>query len=102
MKERHFDTLSEATNELTKEGFKENFRSGKTKIIGNNSGKEYNPEDLSIVCTCRFDGMTNPEDDSVVFALEATDGNKGTLVMSYGADQGQNVELIKKIRQTED
>ena len=42
--------------------------------------------------------MTNPQDDAVVFALEATDGVKGTLVMSYSAEHNQNLELIKQIK----
>jgi hypothetical protein len=41
--------------------------------------------------------MTNPGDQSTVFAIEAKDGTKGTMVMSYSATSGQNEELIKQI-----
>ena len=80
-----FDTLSQAINMLTKDGYKEDFVAGDTKIIAIISKKEYLPDELKIVDSFRFDGMTNPQDDSVVFAIEANDGTKGTLVMSYSA-----------------
>ncbi len=41
--------------------------------------------------------MTDPQDETVVFAIAAEDGTKGTLVMSYSAEHSQNVELIAKI-----
>jgi len=89
-----FDTLSQAINRLTKDGYKEDFVAGDTKIIAIISKKEYLPAELKIVDSFRFDGMTNPQDDSVVFAVEANDGTKGTLVMSYSASHSQNVDLI--------
>ena len=32
----------------------------------------------------RFEGMSNPDDMSILFALEFEDGRKGTLVAAYG------------------
>ena len=98
MDSNNYDTLSLAVNSLTKEGFTENFQAEETAIKALYSKKEYNPNELKIVKTFRFDGMTNPQDDAVVFALEATDGTKGTLVMSYSAEHNQNLELIKQVK----
>lgn len=97
MHKTDYDTLSQAINALTKDGYKEGFTTQDDKIIGSISSKAYLPEDLLIVETYRFDGMTDPQDDAIVFAIEAKDGNKGTLVMSYSSQHNQNVELIKKI-----
>ncbi|GGD53427.1 phosphoribosylpyrophosphate synthetase [Muriicola marianensis] len=97
MNNRNYDSLSQAVNSLTEEGFREDFRAGDTEIIGSVSGKNYRPEDLRIVDFFRFEGMTNPQDATVVFAIEAQDGNRGTLVMSYSAKHDQNTELIKRI-----
>lgn len=94
---KDFDTLSHAINALTKDGYEENFRAGETRIIGSISKAEYLPEELKVVELYRFEGMTNPQDETVVFAIEAKDGKKGTLVMSYSSKHDQNVELIKKI-----
>ena len=93
----NYDTLSQAINTLTENGYEEGFKAEKTKIVGTQTSKEYLPEELKIVKTYRFEGMTNPQDDSIVFAIEANDGTKGTLVMSYSSKHSQNVELIKRI-----
>ncbi len=97
MHKDNFDTLSQATNALTKEGYKDGFRAEGNRIIGSITSKRYLPEDLKTVKNYRFEGMTNPQDDTIVFAVEANDGHKGTLVMSYSAKNDQNAELIKKI-----
>ncbi len=93
-----YDTLMIAVDHLTKKGYTEDFKAGKKVITGLYSKKEYNPDDLTIVKTFRFDGMTNPEDDVELFAIKAKDGTLGTLVLSYSAEHDQNVELIKAIK----
>lgn len=101
MEKLHYDTLSQATNGLNEQGYTEDFKAMESKIVGFHSKKEFAPTDLKIVHHFRFDGMTNPQDDTVVFAIEAKDGTKGTLVMSYSAEHEQNVELIKQIPEAE-
>lgn len=102
MSKNNYDTLSQAMNALTDAGYSEGFKAEGTQIEASFSSKTYKPEELKIIETYRFDGMTNPQDDAVVFAIEASDGTKGTLVMSYGSQQGQNVELIKRIKSASD
>ncbi len=92
----NFETLSAAVNSLTKEGYKESFTAKHNCIQSAYSKKEYQPSDLRIVKSFRFDGMTNPADETLVFAIEANDGTKGTLVMSYSAVHNHDVELLKK------
>ena len=48
-------------------------------------GKYYKPEDLRIVRTYRFEGESNPEDNSVIYIIEATDGLIGYSIDAYGA-----------------
>lgn len=97
MQKNDFDTISQAVNTLTSEGYKEDFEAEGNRIIGNFSRKEYQPEELKIVDSYRFEGDTNPEDQAIVFAIIAKDGMKGTLVMNYSAEHNQNIELIKQI-----
>ncbi len=94
----NFDTLSEAVNYLTKEGYTEDFKAEEQYIKALYSKKEYLPKELIITKTYRFDGMDSPEDETELFAIIANDGTKGTLVMSYSAQHNQNVELIKQIK----
>ncbi|WP_228237147.1 phosphoribosylpyrophosphate synthetase [Allomuricauda sp. M10] len=97
MNKHSFDTLSDAVNTLTQEGFTEDFEAEENCIKALYSKKEYQPGELLIIETYRFEGMTDPEDQATLFTIEAHDGTKGTLVMSYSAEHGQNEELIKKI-----
>jgi hypothetical protein len=99
MDKNKFDTLSEAIDSLTSEGFTENFKALEDGILALYSKKVFQPDELRIVMVYRFDSMTNPGDDTAVFAIVATDGLKGTLVMSYGASHSHNVELIRQIRE---
>ncbi|NQY30936.1 MAG: phosphoribosylpyrophosphate synthetase [Flavobacteriaceae bacterium] len=99
MDTRSFDSLSIAINALTAEGFTEDFKAEENSIKALYSKKEYQPEELTIVSTFRFEGMTNPEDETELFAIVANDNLKGTLVMSYSANHFQNVELIKQIKE---
>lgn len=92
-----FGTLSQTINELTLNGYPNSFAVETDCIRCTNNKKAYQPEDLLIVKTFRFDGMTNPDDDVELFAIEAKDGTNGTLSLSYGADAPENSELIRKI-----
>lgn len=98
MKTREYDTLSEATNDLSKKGYTDNFVAKENNIKALYAKKEYQPSDLTIDEVYRFEGMTNPSDQSELFAISAHDGTKGTLSMAYGADQSQNIDLIKQIK----
>jgi len=43
-----------------------------------------NPEDFEVVEVIRFEGMTDPDDQSILYAIQAADGTKGLLVNGYG------------------
>ena len=95
---KNFDSLSQAVDSLTKEGYKEDFIAEEIFIKALYSKKEYKPSELLITESYRFEGMESPEDESELFCLVANDGTKGTLVMSYSAEHNQNVDLIKKLK----
>ncbi len=97
MPTKNFDTLSQAVDALTKDGYKEQFESGSDKVLAAFSKTTYTPEELVIVESYRFEGETNPADSSMVLAIKASDGTKGTMVMTYGANHNQDDDLIKRI-----
>ena len=92
-----FETLSEAVNAYTKLGFTDSFRTTENCIKSSYSKNDYQPKDLKIIKSYRFDGMTNPSDESEVFAIEAKDGTKGTLVMTHSSSHNHDVEFIRDI-----
>ncbi|MES2431887.1 MAG: hypothetical protein V4556_13215 [Bacteroidota bacterium] len=50
--------------------------------IGN--GKFYNPQDLKIIKTYRFEGTSDPADSSILYVIEANDGLIGYSLDAYG------------------
>lgn len=49
------------------------------------NNKYYNPEDLTIIKTYRFEGDSNPSDSSILYVIEADDGLIGYSLDAYGA-----------------
>ena len=97
LKEKDFDTLVEAHKYLLDIGYSAEFNAADTAFTEVNSKKTYNPKELTIDGSYRFEGQTNPGDTVEIYAIQASDGVKGTLIVSYGADQSQNGELIRQL-----
>lgn len=47
-------------------------------------GKIYQPEDLKITKTYRFEGESDPSDSSILYLIEANDGLIGYSLDAYG------------------
>jgi len=47
-------------------------------------GKTYQPEDLKIIKTYRFEGASDPADTSILYVIEANDGLIGYSIDTYG------------------
>ena len=66
-----------------------------------NNEKYYQPEDLLIIKTYRFEGDTNPDDSSILYLIQASDGVLGYSIDAYGVysnhDDEYN-EFIKKLK----
>lgn len=90
-------TLSGVMNKLAKKGYTEDFKTNKYNVEAIYSKKNYQANELQIVATYRFEGESNPDDQTTLFAIEANDGLKGTLVMSYGYQSNQDEDMLKKI-----
>lgn len=68
-------------------------------VTGN--GKQYKPEDLTIIKTYRFEGESDPGDASILYVIEANDGLTGYTIDAYGvySDHDQEYdEFIRKIK----
>ena len=91
-----YDTVTEAIKGLKERGFTKDFNL-KSNCITCNENK-YNPDDFEIVEVYRFEGMSNPDDEEVVYGIEGKKGEKGILVSSYGlyADE-MSSEMVKKL-----
>ena len=106
------DRLTEMTDmerclqKLEQKGYKDHFRVEKGKLVSTIDKKKYKAKDVSAANFFRFEGITDPDDMSILYAIETTDGNKGTLTDAYGlyADDEtgefmKEVEIHKKVTQ---
>ncbi len=94
-----YDTLVEATNDLQKRGFEHNFNLESDRLYCEKLEKYYHPKEFTIKEVHRFEGMTNPSDNSVVYALETNNGDKGMLVDAYGTyADSLSEEMLSKLK----
>lgn len=91
-----FSTLGEALEALRKDGFTESFIIDDQGMRGMEDRNRIRPEDVTIVQYHRFEGTSNPDDMSVVYVIETTDGRKGTLVDAYGTYTNPDVDTFVK------
>ncbi len=94
-----YDTLSEATNDLKKRGYSEDFNLTPTCLHCTTLDLQIHPEHFEIKEFYRFEGNSNPSDSSIVYAIESTNGIKGVLVDDYGAySESVSSEMASKLR----
>ena len=87
-----YDTMVDALRDLRRQGYRHSFTFDNGRLIAVESKKAYERPEVVIVEFHRFEGMSNPGDSSIVFAIECTDGIRGTVVSSYGHQA--NLKLV--------
>jgi hypothetical protein len=100
---------AQSTDDLKERGFTEDFQVLKEGLKAIGSGKIYQEKDVKILEHHRFEGVSNPDDMSIVYGIEASDGTKGILSDAYGtysdpvvANFITNVEKLADSAQTSD
>lgn len=80
-----YRTLDGVIEKLTERGFVERFdvRDGQLGALG--SGRTFDAEDITIREYQRCEGVSDPDDASVVYAIETGSGTKGLLVDAFGS-----------------
>ena len=93
-----YGTLVEAIQELQKRGFSHNLRVNENGQLEDSNGDKYGSPEVKLVEFHRFEGLSNPSDSSIVYALETSAGVKGAVVDSYGADSSETTsEFMNKV-----
>lgn len=82
--DHNYDTLSEAMNHLKTRGYTYEFDFKENNIQSNTHDKEFSKNELKIVEIHRFEGMSNPDDNTILYAIYCADGSKGVIVDAYG------------------
>ncbi|HLY75630.1 MAG TPA: hypothetical protein VKU80_16025 [Planctomycetota bacterium] len=91
--------MAEVVDRLTQAGYDEVFHGEAGGMRGAPSGLLHQPEELAIDLIERFEGISNPDDETIVLALTCkTHGCRGTYVAPFGKDMSStDATLIRKI-----
>jgi hypothetical protein len=90
--------LTAKLEELHKNGFTHQFDLKDGKIQGND--QHYSADQLAIVEKYRFEGESNPDDLSILYAIRAEDGTKGTIIDAYGTYANNELgEFMKGVKE---
>jgi hypothetical protein len=93
-------TLVQCTNTLKKYGFDKDFfvLEGGKGMKAMDGDKIYTPDEVKIVNFYRFEGESDPGDMQILYAIETSDGTRGTLSDAFGTYASRRVsEFILKV-----
>ena len=90
-------TLAGAIDDLARRGFTESLAVVGNELCTTKTQKVFRPDEVVIREYRRFEGVSDPDDMSIVYAIETEGGIRGTLVDAYGvyADPAVSAFLSK-------
>lgn len=95
-----YGTLSQTINGLKEEGYTLDFNIQKDCLVCHQANTELSPDDFEIDGVFRFEGESNPDDESVLYAISSPKFNvKGVLVNGYGiSSDDASAALVQKLQ----
>lgn len=84
---RNYETVSEAVNDLKQRGYTANLsvEAEKDCLASDSPFAELSPDQFSIDEVYRFEGMTDPGDEMIVYAISSHDDTiRGVVVNAFG------------------
>ncbi|MEL4308063.1 phosphoribosylpyrophosphate synthetase [Joostella sp. CR20] len=94
-----YESLSIAIEDLKRKGYTEDYNLCEVGVENRSKHSVCTAADLNVVDYYRFEGDSNPDDNSVLYVIETSFGDKGLLVDAYGAYSGNiSREMIEKLR----
>lgn len=91
-----YNNLVDATNDLIKRGFTENLTLDGETVDDKTRGVKMKAEDFEIEEFYRFEGESNPDDMSIIYAVTSNKYNlKGILVNAFGTYANDSTSAVK-------
>ena len=78
------ETVSEAIRRLSNAGYDDAYGAEQDGLKSRSRGTVRPPESFRVDEIVRFEGDSDPSDESAIFALTSTDGTKGTYTVAFG------------------
>jgi hypothetical protein len=87
---KDYGTLSQAINKLKlEEGYDLDFNLLDEEIENKAKKETFELHEFNVDKVLRFEGMSDPDDNSILYAISTNNGQKGLLVDGYGISGGQ-------------
>lgn len=77
-------TLADCINKMVADGYTEDFKVTENGLLSLHDEKLHQPSDVHVINFFRFEGASDPADNSILYVIETSDGTKGTLTDAYG------------------
>src|SRR5260370_21165489 len=78
-------TVTSTIEDLRRRGFTDHFKVSGRTLLALDAGKPFPPGDVVIRDYYRFEGVSDPDDMAVVYAIEGRGGKRGILTDAHGA-----------------
>jgi hypothetical protein len=96
--ENEMKTITEVMARLREKHYIHDFEVSHNRLICKETGECFDAHEITVDKTFRFEGDSNPDDMSVLFAITAKSGTKGILIDAYGTYASADVsEFLKKV-----
>ena len=93
------ETLSQTMNYLRDKGYSDDLNLLDDRIENRTKEKKYPIDQFDVDQYFRFEGISNPDDNSILYAITTKDGHKGLLVDGYGKSGGQvSMDMLNKLK----
>jgi len=93
-----YETVAGAVDGLTRRGFTEAFRAANGGLRAVGAGKTFGADDLVILEFHRVEGISDPDDMAIVYAVESRSGVRGVLIDAFGVYSDPTTsEVLKRV-----
>lgn len=82
-------TLADAIRTLTGRGYDDQFRAEGDGLRAVKADRSFDPRALRVDEVARFEGDSNPAEQTMVFALRSSDGVRGTYTVAHGPEMAE-------------
>ncbi len=93
-------TERERIEQLKAKGFYADYDIRDGALVNLKTWDTFPREEVQLVEEYRFEGMSNPADMSILYALETATGERGTVLVNYGPNTAPDVvQFFKNLDQ---
>jgi hypothetical protein len=90
------NTLTACVNKVVKDGYTDSFKVKNMKLYSCATDKHFTPEEVKVINFYRFEGESDPADSSIMYVIETSSGERGTLIDAYGPYADENVNKFMR------